>query len=402
MRRVCMNEELLAKLKYKKEAYRRSMQGQGQQRSVWKRNPGAAVAGALRSTPSTGPVFAMKRKAPDSREKACMLCCQADVSVDICGPKHEKRGLCVHENCLFSASWLFQRGSSEERICGFMPADIKWKIKSAAQKGCVVCGKRGAAINCQGRGCSRAFHLPCASERGCITQFFGSYKSFCWDHRPEQTVPARPEAETTCIICLEPVDDQISFSTMVCPVCKGAWFHRGCIQGQAAHAGFSCFQCPLCKDREEFLPEMFKMGIPIPFRGPSWEEGGCYRDLYQRHNRCDADQCLYARGRERAEPSGPWELLLCSSCASKGAHRCCSGLGNATSSWECDECASLGPASSAQSELAGPSISSEAEPVASSGSAAPETHSRSCQTGPEQRPGRSRVSRRSQNPYHRP
>ncbi|XP_025915296.1 PHD finger protein 7-like, partial [Apteryx rowi] len=321
---------------------------------------------------------------------ACMLCCRADVNVDICGPKHEKRGLCVHENCLFSASWLFQRRSREQGICGFMPVDIKWKIKSAAQKHRFACSERGAAISCQGKGCSRTFHLPCTSKQGCITQFFapcscqsqameGSFVpplpssvaackasvlpclaplfpappgSFCWEHRPDQTVLARPEAETTCIICLEPVDDQISYSTMVCPACKGAWFHWGCIQGQAGQAGFSCFQCPLCKKCRKFLPEMFKMGIPIPFR--------------------------------------LWELLLCSSCASKGAHRRCSGLGNATASWECNECAGLGPASSAQSELAGPSTSSEAELAASSSSAASETRSRSRQTGPERRRGRSR------------
>ncbi|XP_062448815.1 PHD finger protein 7-like [Rhea pennata] len=348
------------------------------------------------------PVSAMKRKAPDSQEKACMLCRRADVSADVCGPKHEKRGLCVHENCLFSASWLHQRGSREEGICGFLPVDIKWKIKSAAQKGCFVCGERGAAISCQRKGCSRTFHLPCASEHGCVTQFFRPYRSFCWEHRPEQAVPARPTPETTCIICQEPVDEQLSYRTMVCPACKGAWFHRGCIQGQAVHAGVSCFQCPLCKNRRRFLPEMFKMGISIPFRGPLWEEGGRYRDLYQRHRRCDAARCLHPRGREQAEPSGRWELLLCSSCAAQGAHRGCSGLGNAAVSWECDECAGLGPASSAQPEPAAPSTSSQAEPAASSSSAAPRTRSPSGGTGPERRPSRSRLARRSQNPYRRP
>ncbi|XP_062448826.1 LOW QUALITY PROTEIN: PHD finger protein 7-like [Rhea pennata] len=403
-----------------------------------------------------------------------------------------------------------------------------------SSQGCFVCGERGAAISCQQKGCSRTFHLPCASEHGCVTQFFRPYRSFCWEHRPEQAVPARPTAETTCIICQEPVDEQLSYRTMVCPACKGAWFHRGCIQvgalpwrqghggashsapltlpvcllqGQAVHAGFSCFRCPLCKNRRRFLPEMFKMGISIPFRGPSWEEGGRYRDLYQRHRRCDAARCLHPRGREQAEPSGGsgsrclaqelcralpccapsargglagitasspshhrhqpvclarrWELLLCSSCAAQGAHRGCSGLGNAAVSWECDECAGLGPgkrhrgqgpagwgwgwgqawqqvlsaalqqglclrqgrghrsglcspgavlltflpplaASSAQPEPAAPSTSSQAEPAASSSSAAPRTRSPSGGTGPERRPSRSRLARRSQNPYRRP
>ncbi|XP_068784083.1 PHD finger protein 7-like [Struthio camelus] len=252
----------------------------------------------------------MKRKAPDSQEQACVLCRRAHASADICGPKHEKRGLCVHENCLR----------------------------------CFACGERGAAIACQGEGLQPLLPPALCSEHGCVTQFFAPFRSFCWEHRPQQAVPARPQAETTCLICLEPVDDAPSYTTMVCPACKGAWFHRGCIRGQAVHAGFSCFRCPMCKNRRKFLPEMFKMGIPIPLRGPAWEEGGRYRDLYQRHSRCDASQCLYPRGREQAEPTGPWELLLCSSCASRGAHRRCLALGNGTASWECDECAGLGPA----------------------------------------------------------
>ncbi|XP_068766654.1 PHD finger protein 7-like [Struthio camelus] len=344
----------------------------------------------------------MKRKAPDSQEQACMLCRRADANADICGPKHEKGGLCVHENCLFLASWLFQRGSRQEGICGFMPVDIKWKIKSAAQKRCFACGERGAAIACQGKGCSRCFHLPCASEHGCVSQFFAPFRSFCWEHRPQQAVPARPQAQTTCLICLEPVDDGLSYTTMVCPACRGAWFHRGCIQGQAVHAGFSCFRCPMCKNRRKFLPEMFKMGIPIPLRAPAWEEGGRYRHLYQRHSRCDATHCLHPRGREQAEPTGPWELLLCSSCASRGAHRRCLALADGTASWECDECAGLGPASSAHSQLDRPTTNSQPQPASSSSSAPPDTRSPTRQTGPERRPSRSRTSRRSQNPYRRP
>ncbi|NXA54104.1 PHF7 protein, partial [Nothocercus julius] len=129
-----------------------------------------------------------------------------------------------------------------------------------------ACGERGAAISCQGQGCSRTFHLPCASEHGCITQLFGPFRSFCWQHRLQQAVLVHPEADTTCIICQEPVDNQLSYGTLVCPACKGAWFHRGCIQGQAARAAFSCFWCLHCKNRRKFLPEMFRMGIPVPFR----------------------------------------------------------------------------------------------------------------------------------------
>ncbi|NWX89087.1 PHF7 protein, partial [Nothoprocta pentlandii] len=208
---------------------------------------------------------------------------------------------------------------------------------------CFACGERGACISCQAKGCSRSFHLPCASKHGCVTQFFRKFKSFCWEHRPEQTVQARPEPDTTCIICLEPVEEQISHTTMVCPACKGAWFHRTCIWGQAVSAGRSCFRCPHCNNKRKFVPEMLRMGIFIPLRTPAWEEEGAYEDLNERHSWCNASQCLSRQGRHQVEESGPWELLLCSSCASKGTHRRCSALGTAIDTWECDECAGLGP-----------------------------------------------------------
>ncbi|NXE85146.1 G2E3 ligase, partial [Cochlearius cochlearius] len=131
---------------------------------------------------------------------------------------------------------------------------------------CFVCGESGATITCQEAGCDRSFHLPCAVEGGCVTQFFGLYRSFCWQHRPEQAVEEASEENTTCLICLDPVEDRMSYGTMVCPACKHAWFHRGCIQGQAMRAGASCFRCPLCRDTVLFLTEMLTLGIRVPFR----------------------------------------------------------------------------------------------------------------------------------------
>ncbi|NXE49065.1 G2E3 ligase, partial [Casuarius casuarius] len=158
---------------------------------------------------------------------------------------------------------------------------------------CFACGKE-ESISCQEKGCSCGFHLPSASEHGCVMQLFKEFRSFCWEHRPQQAVQTRPSVETTCIICLEPVGDKILHNTMVCPACKGAWFHQGCIsvegpslalwaqpvpssstllmllvpllQGQAVRAGRSCFHCPWCNNKRKFLPEMLRMGIPVPIR----------------------------------------------------------------------------------------------------------------------------------------
>ncbi|KAK4815140.1 hypothetical protein QYF61_017581 [Mycteria americana] len=106
-------------------------------------------------------------------------------------------------------------------------------------------------------------------------------RSFCWEHRPEQAVEAAPEENTTCLICLDLVGDRNSYGVMVCPACKHTWFHRGCIQGQAAHDSISCFQCPVCRDRDAFLLEMLAMGIRIPLQvgvlQPSSQDRGCKR-----------------------------------------------------------------------------------------------------------------------------
>ncbi|NWZ00033.1 PHF7 protein, partial [Loxia curvirostra] len=77
-------------------------------------------------------------------------------------------------------------------------------------------------------------------------------------------------------------------------------------------------------------------------RQATWEDNNAFADLGERHSQCNAVKCLYPGGREEAEEEGPWELLLCSSCAAEGTHRRCSGLENSTRRWECDSCAGLG------------------------------------------------------------
>ncbi|KFP10682.1 PHD finger protein 7, partial [Egretta garzetta] len=264
----------------------------------------------------------------------CMLCRRAEVDPDICGRKLKKKGILAHEFCLFFANKLFQERSRD----GVPLEAIRRTIKQATRKHCFVCGESGATITCRETGCNRSFHLPCATEGECVTQFFGLYRSFCWQHRPEQAVEAAPEENTTCLICLDPVEDRKSYSTMVCPACKHAWFHRGCMQKQAVHAGFLGFCCPHCQNEYRFLMEMLTMGIRIPRRGPSWEEDDDYEELYERHSRCDDSECLCPGGREMVDEEGPWQLLLCSSCAAKGTHRLCCFPKHSTTIWECDDC----------------------------------------------------------------
>ncbi|NXP38179.1 PHF7 protein, partial [Leiothrix lutea] len=292
----------------------------------------------------------------------CMLCRRAEADPDICGDKQEKYRLCAHVFCLFFATLLFRQDDDRVGLLGFLPRDIQLAVRRAAQKHCCICGQSGATIMCCEENCNSWFHLPCAKEGGCVTQYITPYSSYCPQHRPEQDVQVTPEPGTECPICMEPVEDRKTFRTMVCPACKRAWFHRDCIQaraipstpghsrasltlllfalqGQAIRAGLLFFHCPLCRDIKEFLVEMFIMGIRIPFREPTWEDNDAFADLGGRHSRCNAKKCLYPGGRDEAEEEGPWELLLCSSCAAEGTHRRCSGLTARRTNWECDSCA---------------------------------------------------------------
>ncbi|XP_048171991.1 PHD finger protein 7-like [Corvus hawaiiensis] len=295
-----------------------------------------------------------KQEASDAREPACLLCRRAEADPDICGDKQEKHGLCAHIFCLNFASLIFRQDDDQTGFTGCRPRDIQLAVSRAAQEHCCVCGETGATIMCCQEDCDRWFHLPCAKEGHCVTQYITPYRSFCPEHCPEQDVRAIPEPGTECPICMEPVEERKSYTTLVCPACKKAWFHRDCIQGQALRAGALYFQCPLCRDDDEFAVQMFVMGIRIPFRQPTWEDNDAFAELGERHSWCNARKCLYPGGREEAEEEGPWELLLCSSCAAEGTHRRCSGLTSNTPSWECDSCAGLGTAPRDEPELNAP------------------------------------------------
>ncbi|NXJ99501.1 PHF7 protein, partial [Corythaixoides concolor] len=104
-------------------------------------------------------------------------------------------------------------------------------------------------------------------------------------------------------------------------------------------AGMFCFRCPRCRDSAGFLSKMLLMGIRVPIRMPLWHNREEYAALNARHNRCDASECLCPGGREHAKKKGPWQLLLCCSCAAEGTHRRCSSLSSNVASWECHSCA---------------------------------------------------------------
>ncbi|NXL86158.1 PHF7 protein, partial [Alectura lathami] len=108
------------------------------------------------------------------------------------------------------------------------------------------------------------------------------------------------------------------------------------------NAGILNFQCPACREIVQFSSEMMRLGIQIPIRGATWLNPDINASLLQRHRRCNASECLSPGGRQYAERQGPWQLLLCRSCAAEGTHRRCSALSSDTNTWECEGCAGVG------------------------------------------------------------
>ncbi|KAI1236126.1 G2/M phase-specific E3 ubiquitin-protein ligase, partial [Lamprotornis superbus] len=324
----------------------------------------------------------------------CVLCHRTQADTDICGDKRVKPELCVHTYCQILATGLFP----QEDTGHFLAEDTRHIIREAAKKSCFICCKMGATITCCKMSCHRSFHLPCAPDGECVTQYFGAYRSFCWEHRPQQALQPRPSQDNTCSICLDTVEDKISYKTMGCPACQDARFHRHCIQRLALHSGIA-FRCPRCLNQEPFIMEMLTMGIRLSKRlasllpahkaPPSWQSDQEVGPSDQRHGRCDAATCLCPGGREHAEADGyaakaakqgserdlsphklrnedlrtralpwpslalalcphnqyllcssrPWQLWLCSSCAAEGTHLQCPSLGSSKYTWECNTCA---------------------------------------------------------------
>uniref|UniRef100_A0A8C2YA60 PHD finger protein 7 n=1 Tax=Coturnix japonica TaxID=93934 RepID=A0A8C2YA60_COTJA len=243
----------------------------------------------------------------------CGLCHRTDDDPEIYGEMCRQDRICVHENCLVTLHCCPQI--------------------------CCICRKKGASVRCHNRRCSRTFHFPCGTERRCVSQFFGEYRSFCWQHRPTQQVQPLRQQHPQCVICMEEVYTRPSYNTLVCPSCRSAMFHRHCIQVGALSAALHHFRCPLCQETQTFKDEMLRLGIKIPDRDAAWELAEAFQELYERHSTCDTSVCLLYLG--LLSLFRPWRMLLCSSCGSCGTHQQCSAIAEDAESWECSGCSGV-------------------------------------------------------------
>jgi len=129
--------------------------------------------------------------------------------------------------------------------------------------------------------------------------------------------------------------------------CCGGWAHRPCVERMASAAGSHHFKCPLCNNRDEFTEEMKEFGIYVPDQDAEWEAGDAFGDQLQRHDRCDALDCLCPNtmedsegreGRRYDEEDTEWEIMLCVCCGHQGMHVKCGSLSLARPRWKCDFC----------------------------------------------------------------
>ncbi|XP_052536756.1 PHD finger protein 7-like [Tympanuchus pallidicinctus] len=201
-----------------------------------------------------------KRKASGSEEPACMLCGRAEDDPNIFGRTFGQGWIRVHEFCLIFANIFYAETLSRDGTVGIPLDDITLKAKQANQKQCCVCGERGAAITCAESGCERSFHLPCAKDGQCVTQFFGqhrrpeqedndAYASFLQRHRRCDAIRCRhPEGrelaeEEGWSSKPQPPCFPRPWQLLLCSSCAAEGTHRECSYLNNTTATWECDRC---------------------------------------------------------------------------------------------------------------------------------------------------------------
>ncbi|XP_041353287.1 uncharacterized protein LOC121371457 isoform X2 [Gigantopelta aegis] len=282
---------------------------------------------------------------PVLNPKACVFCLSEEDNEDDYGKLIMKCEITVHYFCLLFASGLSQGGKESNGVMGFLLSDIKKELKRGSRLRCSYCKEKGSTIGCVVSSCRKTFHLCCGRKLGTLHQFFDSFRSYCPEHRPQQTCKMSDRlafygtANTVCSICMYAIEARCSNDTLRAPCCKNAWFHRTCIQKYAVSAGLYFFKCPLCNNKESFQSDMMHYGIYVPDQDASWEkEPGAFDDLARRYTHCDAETCRCPEGRSYDRDASKWEIVVCELCGSVGSHKACHGLKERTSDYVCSAC----------------------------------------------------------------
>lgn len=274
----------------------------------------------------------------------CVFCNLNIIDEFHLGKIYKNEDVIVHYFCLLFSSHLPQNGTDEEGILGFLLSDIKKEVKKNNKTVCSYCYLPGATLVCRAKKCKVKFHLPCGVENNSFHTFYGQFNSYCSAHRRVQ-VPYCLLSSTDiiiCVICQADIEPKPSINTIWAPCCGITWLHRECVQRYSLSAGYF-FKCPNCNNGDLFRQEMLECGIYIPDQDASWEtEPDSFRELYERHNTCDADECLSPKGRSFTRLRGKWKLILCNTCGSQGIHKECGKIfTNKFELWTCCLCSKI-------------------------------------------------------------
>ncbi|XP_015377892.1 PREDICTED: PHD finger protein 7-like [Diuraphis noxia] len=232
-------------------------------------------------------------------EKACMLCGHKETSEILYGKLYQLNDVIVHNFCLVLSPRAFKNGTDEEGIHGFLSNDIKDELTRGSRETCVYCKKKGATISCFDVNCQKVFHLPCGLSKGSMHQYFGTFKSFCKQHRILPVIPALATIE--CRICNDSIIQSTLSNSIWAPCCKpNNCFHRECVQDLVLRKGYF-IECPICKNIEIFKYSILTLGIYIPSRYSTLRRGivpNGIEELVNRKIKCNAENCLcpYSNG----------------------------------------------------------------------------------------------------------
>jgi len=271
--------------------------------------------------------------------EACELCNSKEKNILKFGKVYREENCLVHHFCLLFASTLGQNGLDSDGILGFLKEDIEKEVVRGRKVKCSFCKQKGATIGCVRKDCKTSFHYSCSFEKNGLFQFFDTFPSWCFEHRPVQAIfmQESPEVKVkrSCGICLELISDKIS--TLWAPCC-GGFFDSQCVSKLAATSGYF-FKCPLCNNKDVFNIEMKKFGIYVPEQDADWEnEPGAYSALLERYTHCDAEVCSCEDGRSYDEDDTIYEIILCQSCGSSGIHIQCGKLKLSDPVFLCNVC----------------------------------------------------------------
>ncbi|VDO04879.1 unnamed protein product [Rodentolepis nana] len=121
---------------------------------------------------------------------------------------------------------------------------IEEAVVKALETVCSLCLRFGASIPCRADGCSRSFHVSCASAAGCFRE--GKlYLIFCPTHM--DLVSTLGEAASPCPLC----DQKKNVSDMIfCSSCSTN-FHNQCLEpsgvlSPTVRVGWQCPECKTC------------------------------------------------------------------------------------------------------------------------------------------------------------